>query len=106
MANLKSIANGVAAVQHTLAIAVIIITGVIGGALMYAQVDANEERGTSNEQKIEAIRANLNSIRTQQRVIINDVRRAGENDKDFHDRTDRQLDRILDRLTPRRGPPQ
>lgn len=100
---LKNLANGVATARHTLAIAIIVVTGVVSATLIYAQVRANEDKTVSNEQKIEAIRSNLNSIKTQQRVIINDARRAEENDKEFRDRTDRQLDRILDRLTPRRG---
>ena len=66
--------------------------------LLYAQVSATEDKVIENEKKIEVIRQDLGSINTQQRVIIQQIESEKERSKDFRNRTDHSLDRILDML--------
>lgn len=95
---LKSLANGIGAARHALALGLAIVAGVVYGTLIYAQVGATEEKAEANEQKIEAIRATLGGINTKQQVIINKIEGEKERSKDFRDDTRSALDRILQRL--------
>lgn len=104
MNKLATIVNGVATARHTVALALIAATGIVGGTLLFAQVDANEEKTIGNVQKIEDIQRSLNSIDTKQQVIIQQIKNEEEKNKEFRDRTDSSLDRILDRLPPRNSP--
>jgi hypothetical protein len=101
---LKSLANGIATARHTVAIVLIAAAGVVSGTLLYAQVSATEKKSSDNETKIEAIQRSLSGIDTKQQVIIQQIKGEKQNNEEFRDRTDRSLDRILDRLTPRDRP--
>ncbi len=98
---LKVFANGIGAARHTVALVIMAATGIVSGTLLYAQVGANEEKGDSNEQKIEAIRQTLQGINTKQQVIINEIEGEKEKSKDFRDDTSLSLDRILQQLISR-----
>ncbi len=102
---LKVFANGIGAARHALALALAIVAGIVYGTLIYAQVGANEEKANANEQNIEAIAETLNELRTEQKVIITEIKGAKEQNKEFRNDTTRSLDRILQQLISRdRGP--
>ncbi len=102
---LKTFADGVGAAKQTVALALIAGAGIVSGTLLFAQVNENEEKGTDNETKIEAIERTLQGIGTKQEVIIQRIDSAKENDQAFRSTTTRALERILDRVsTPPREP--
>ena len=101
---LKTIADGLGAAKHTVSLAVVAGAGIVSGTLLYAQVAATEEKAVVNEAKIEAIERTLQGLRTDQRVIIQRIDSAKENDQAFRSDTSRALERILDRVSAPRGP--
>ena len=101
---LKTFTDGLGAARHTLSIALLAGAGIVSVTLIYAQVAANEEKAADNEAKIEAIQRDLGGIKGQQQVIINEIEGERRNNKEFRDRTDSSLGRILDRVSAPRGP--
>ena len=101
---LKTFTDGLNAAKHTVSLAVVAGAGVVSLTLLYAQVEATEEKAVDNETKIEAIKQTLQEVRTDQRVIIQRIDSGEENDKDFRNTTTRALERILDRVSTPREP--
>ncbi len=103
MRPLQNIASGMTALKQLVSLVVLAAAGIVSVTLLFTQVDANEERTQTNMEQIEELKASLQDITLQQGVIITEMEGEKERNKEFRDRTDRSLDRILDRLTPRSG---
>ncbi len=87
-------------VRHTVALAVVVVTGVVSVTLLYAQVNQTEKKAKSNEEQVEVLKRSLNQLGVQQQVIIQQIKDEKEDGREFRARTDRSLDRILDKLQP------
>ncbi len=98
---LKTLANGIGAARHAVALVIVVVTGIVSGTLLYAQVEINEKTGTENEKKIEAIRETLSGINTKQQVIINEIEGEKQMAEDFRGDTRTTLDLILQQLISR-----
>ncbi len=103
-AKFKTFTDGLGAIKHTVSLAVVAVAGIVSLTLLYAQVEATEEKAVDNETKIGVIQQDLGSIKGQQRVIINEIENERRSNKEFRDRTDRSLNRILDRVSRPEGP--
>jgi len=101
MTRLSDIASGVSTVKQVVSLIVLAVAGIVSITLLFSQVDANEVKTKSNMKQIEELKTTLTGIKSQQRVIITEIEGEKEKNKEFRDRTDNSLNRILDRLTPR-----
>lgn len=102
MTMLQSLANGLATARHTCALVAIAVAGIVSVTLLYAQVDATEKKAEANIEKIEVITHALNKLGVQQHVIIQQIKDEKEDSKEFRGRTDKALNRILDKLDDNR----
>ncbi len=100
MSPLQNIATGMTAVKHLVSLAVLAVAGIVSITLLFSQVDATEKKAMSNSEHIEKLETALGGIKSRQQVIITEIAGEKEKNKEFRDRTDRNLNRILDRLTP------
>ncbi len=98
MTVLGTITNGLAAVRHTVALLALGIAGVASLTLLYSEVAATSDEVRDNSERIEHLEEAYQSIKTQQHVIIEQIENEKGNNKEFRDRTDRSLERILERL--------
>ena len=101
---LKSLTNATTAVKHTVSLLGLAAAGVVSLTLLYTQVDATGKKADANETKIEAIKETLSGIDTQQKLIMQEIENEKAANWQFRGRTDRSLDRILDRLPVRANP--
>ena len=98
-ASLKSLATVTGTIRHTVALMVIIATGVVSVTLLYAQVNQTKDKVETNTENIEDIRDSLYRLSIQQGVIIQQIEDEKEDSREFRNRADRSLDRILDQLS-------
>ena len=97
-ASLKSLATAAGTIRHTVALMIIIATGVVSVTLLYAQVNQTKDKVETNTENIDEIRDSLYRLSIQQGVIIQQIEDEKEDSKEFRSRADRSLDRILDKL--------
>lgn len=100
----KTFADGLGAAKHTVSLAVVAGAGIVSLTLLYAQVEATEEKSVDNEAKIESIKRTLQGMSTKQSVIIQRIDSATRNNQNYRDSTTRTLERILDRVSTPREP--
>ena len=100
---LKNLSNLMGSVRHTVALVIIVLAAVVSFTLHHAQVGATQEKTKENAEKIKVITDSLHRLNIQQRVIINQIEDEKEDSKEFRDRADKSLDRILDKLNAFRG---
>lgn len=96
--NMKDIATVAGTVRHTVALSVMLVTGVVSVTLLYAQVNATEKEVENNSKKLKIITDQFHKLDIQQRVIINQIESEKEDSKEFRNSVDKSLDRILDKL--------
>jgi len=105
MSKLGELANGMSAANHLVTLGALVVAGVVSLTLLYAQVDDAAEAAEDNKAKIEVIAETLRKLETQQGVIIERIDGEKQKGKEFRNRTDRSLRRILERVAPRNPPP-
>ncbi len=93
--------NGLSAVRHMVALVSIVVAGIVSVTLLYSQVSATDVNNQKNTERIEHLEKAYQSIKTQQQVIIQQIESEKGNNREFRDRTDRSLERILERLPAR-----
>ncbi len=98
---LKRLNNGLAIVRHSISLLVIVVMGIVSITLLYSRVSATEAENEMHIERLEKLESSYQSIKTQQHVIIQQIEGEKENNKEFRDRTDRSLERILERLPAR-----
>ena len=96
--NMKDIATVAGTVRHTVALSIMLVTGVVSVTLLYAQVGATQEKADANAKKIKVITDAFHKLDIQQRVIIQQIEGEKEDSKEFRKSVDKSLDRILDKL--------
>ena len=96
--NIKDIATVAGTVRHTVALSVMLVTGVVSVTLLYAQVGATQEKADANTQKLKIITDQFHKLAIQQRVILQQIEGEKEDSKEFRKSVDKSLDRILDKL--------
>lgn len=95
--------NGLSAVRHMVALVSIVVAGIVSVTLLYSQVSATDVDTKVNTARIEHLEKAYQSIKTQQQVIIQQIESEEGNNREFRARTDRSLERILERLPARTG---
>ena len=93
-------ANGLGAARHMLALAVLAGSVIVTATLLFARVAANEEKITDSKEQIEALKATLQHLGTQQEVIKEKIDNAEKSDQTFRGSVTRALERIENRITP------
>ncbi len=83
-----------ALVSHLIYIAGAIVAGIFALGILYSTVLATEEKAGENSAKIQTLEKTINSIASDQKVLI----QRFDDEKEFRDQISSALDRILERL--------
>ena len=99
-ATITKVTDVVAVARHTALLLIIAVTGVASITLVYSQVDVNSETTKNNEEDIKGLRSGLSDITATTKLIVQQIENEKERSKEFRERTDHSLNRILERLVP------
>lgn len=88
-------------VQHVVTAVSILVMGIFSLGLIYSQVNSNSTLVKDNQTEIKTVNTSIQALTIEQRMIIQRIDNEAEKSENFRGRTDKALDRILDKLDDR-----